>query len=290
MKKIALFGECVIRLNLIQENTYQQVFSGNSLNMAKTIKDILKDKVNVEYISVFGEDSVSTNIIDFLHEKSIQTNYSQIHINKKPTIQMNNSQTKTLPAYLNNEYKGMDIFNKEASSELLKGLEDFDLIYFSLNFLMTLSKNGRASFFKLIKKLRMTGIEIIYDSLSIENVHKFDDEVRSLYETSINYADVVITSIFDETTLWGNKDINKTLYKLYSSGCSEVIINSNEEIDFYSKANNQKAINIKKGICNDSVLGAYFASKVLNGSMELSLKDVSKFISNCDTTLQEVTI
>ena len=274
MKKVALFGECIIGLSHLEKDTYKKTFLGNSLNHAFALKDILKNKVEIEYITVLGKESFSQSMITLLHKHDIKSNYIQMIENKNPTIVINEA--------FNNANNCIDIFNKELSEQIIKDLKDFDLLCFSLNFLLMLSKNGRINFFKLLKKLRLLGIETAYDSLSIEKAHIYDDEARSLYETSINYTDILFTSVFDEKSLWGNSDIKRIMNKSHLSGCKEVIVKDLNGTIYYKELESIKTLSLQKDSSYEFFNGAYLAFSLLNNNIEKSIHFASKFAYNVD--------
>jgi len=282
MKKVACFGECIIGLNHLEKDTYQQTFLGNSLRLCFTLKEILKNDVEIEYITVLGKESFSQSMMALLNEHDIKSNHIHMVENKNPTIVINEALNQTRLSSLNNTNNGIDIFNKELSEQMVKDLEDFDVVCFSLSFLTMLSKNGRVNFFKLLKKLRLLGINIAYDSLSIENAYTYDDEERSLYETAINYADIFFTSVFDEKSLWGDSDISKIMNKAHMSGCKEVIINGLDNTIYYKQLEEIKTLPFQKRTSLEFFNGAYLAYRLINNSIDTSILYGLEFTCNRD--------
>mgnify|MGYP000441525566 CR=1 FL=1 len=274
MNKIAVVGECMVELNLLKEDVYKQAFSGDSLNCSLHLKSILNE-AEVEYITVLGEDQLSKKMLDFLYEQNIQTNYINILKNKNPIMYINNENSS--PTYFSSDLQKRDIFESNTSESVMNKLLDFDLIYFSANSVAMMSKNGRVSFFKIIKKLRAYGVKIVFDSIYLPIVHESSDDARKLYETSIHYADILLTSLWDEKKLWGDIESKHITQKAQLANCNEVIIKCENEEIAYSFERKLKKIKIKE--LNDKSIfnGAYLAMRLKNNSIKESIINATNF-------------
>lgn len=274
MNKIAVIGECLVELTLLKEDIYKQAFSGDSLNCSIYLKNILEESI-VEYITVLGEDKLSHDMLDFLYKQNIQTNYINILKNKNPIMYINTPEST--PTYYSCDLAQRDIFQSKISEEAMNKLLDFDLIYFSTNCVAMMSNEGKIRFFKLIKKLRTFGVKIVFDSMYIPIMYESSDEARKLYETSIHYADILLTSILIEKKLWGSIDSSDITKKAQMAGCKEVIIKCKNQEIAYSHECKLEKIKIKESDNKNIFNGAYLAMRLKNNSIKESIINATNF-------------
>lgn len=275
MNKIVVVGECMVELSLLKDNTYKQVFSGDSLNCCLNLKKILKE-AEVEYLTVLGKDKLSKDMLEFFYKKDIKTTYINITENKNPIVYINNSDTN--PTYLPSNSLKKDLSFTKFSS-ITNKLSEFDLLYFSSNSISMMNDEERISFFKMIKKLRMHGVKVVFEFNYISKMYKSRDEAIKIYETSIHYTDILLSSISDEKQLWGNIDTLNIANKARKAGCDEIIVKcGNEEIAYNAKKVVSK-INTKDLNTKNIFNSMYLANRLKNNSIEESIINTKRFIS-----------
>ena len=84
MSKVAVIGECMIEYQ-DYKSKYKQSFGGDTFNCSVYLKRTSK-KIDVEYITVVGEDTLSKKMIDFMHEQDIKTTYVDKISDKNPGL------------------------------------------------------------------------------------------------------------------------------------------------------------------------------------------------------------
>lgn len=273
MNKIAVVGECIVELNLLGKDTYKQVFSGDSLNCSISLKNILEES-EIQYITALGEDELSKEMLNFLNKQDIKTNYINILKNKSPIVYINNKEAN--PTYFSSDLLDRDIFESKMSEHIMNKLMDFDLIYFSSNSIAMMSENGRVSFFKIIKKLRMYGVKIVFNSIYIPMMHESNDTARKLYEISINYADILLTNTTDEKNLWSNITVQEITKRAQFAGCQEIVIECENQEIAYSLDGESKKIKIKELSDKNVFNSAYLAMRLKSNSIKESIINATK--------------
>jgi 2-dehydro-3-deoxygluconokinase len=274
MNKIAVIGECMVELNLLNKDTYKQAFSGNGLNCSLSFKKVLENS-EVEYITALGEDDLSKDMLNYFYSQNIKTNYINILKNKSPIMYINNDESNS--TYFSSDLLNRDIFKTKISKKTMNRLLEFDLIYFTANSVAMMSKEGRVGFFKLLKKLRFHGVKTVFDSKYISIMYESSDDARKIYETSIHYADILLTSMGDEKKLWGDIDCINILQKANGSCCDEIVINNKNLEIIYSI--NKKIEKIKIEDIDDKNIfnAAYLSMRLEKKGIEESIINATRF-------------
>lgn len=269
MSKIAIIGECMLRLEEDEKNTYKQVFSSDSYNCSINLKKILKNS-DIEYITVLGSDDLSKSLLDSFKHKNIETSYIDIVENKNLNLLMHNQNNNT--SYWLDKTSPKKLFLTKSYERISNDLMNFDFIYFSSSSLAFMNEEGRNNFFKIIKRARFAGVKIVYESNYLNILYKSIDKARDINNTAINYCDIFISTLEDEYNLWGEKNSSIIVKKLKKASCEEIILISDQEEIIYSSNNViEKIEKLENKIEIDSFIGLYLASRIQGKSIKNSI-------------------
>ncbi len=285
MNKVAVIGECMVELYQDKKGMYKQTFGGDTFNCSVYLKRSNK-KVELEYITVLGQDELSKKMLNFFHKQNLKTSYIDCIKNKNSGLYIINTQNGERSfSYWRSNSAARELFLTSSLEKISEELLDFDIIYFSAISLAIMSEVGRNKFFKIIKKARAKGVKIAFDSNYRPKLYKNSDEARQIYNKAIHYCDIFLPSIDDEKQLWGDGDIdtNSIIKKAKKAKCTEIVIKCGKEDIVYYFNGHTKTIKTKqlKNIIDstsagDSFNGAYLANRLKNKSIEDSIKKAQK--------------
>ncbi len=285
MKKVAVIGECMVELYQNKQGLYKQTFGGDTFNCSVYLKRTLKARV--EYITVLGEDELSNKMIDFFKKQEIHTTYIDRLKNRNLGLYIiNTKKGERTFSYWRGEAAAKELFLTNSLKKIENELLSYDMIYFSAITLAIMSENGRMNLFKIIKKARVRGVKIAFDSNYRPRLYKNSDEARQIYNQAIHYCDIFLPSIDDEKELWGDLNSNSIIKKALDAGISEIVIKCGKEDIIYHYENITKTIKTKqlKNIIDstsagDSFNGAYLAFRLKGKTIKQSIKKAQELAS-----------
>lgn len=281
--KIAILGECMIEFSKGLEEEYHKSFAGDTFNTAYYLKQINK-KVNIEYITGIGNDSISNDFLNYLKYHEINANYIE------------RIKNKTLGLYLINTDNGERSFSYWRDTSAAKKLFDtknlfkfkrdfltFDMIYFSAITLAILSKKGRKNLFKILKEAQNNGVKIAYDSNYREKLYKNKKESIKQHNKALKYCSIFLPSLEDEQKREKNINYKDIILRCLKHGEKEIIIKNGSKSIIYYHNKKVKKFSIKKvknvvdtTAAGDSFNGAYLANRLAKRSVIDSIKIASR--------------
>lgn len=283
MIKIAVIGECMVELYQDKKGSYKQTFGGDTFNCAVYLKRSLKN-AKVEYITVLGEDTRSSQMLEFFHKENLDTTYVDRLKDKNPGLYIIDTHNGERSFdYWRGQAAAKELFLTQSLDKLSKDLLSFDLIYFSAITLAIMSEKGRENLFKIIKKARAGGVKIAFDSNYRPRLYKNQDDARRIYNQVVNYTDIFLPSIDDEIDLWGASTPSDIIKKSLEAGIKEIIITCGKEdivchydgVTVHKKTKQLKNI-VDSTSAGDSFNGQYLASRLKEKSINKSIKKAKK--------------
>ncbi len=286
MSNIAVIGECMVEIYNTKKSIYKQTFGGDTFNCAVYLKRAFK-KANVEYITIVGDDDISSKMIKFFHKQKIKTTFVEKLKNK--TVGMYMISTKNGErsfTYWRSDSAAKNLFMNDSliQNELLK----FELIYFSAITLAIMNKKGRSNFFEIIKRVRNAGVKVAFDSNYRPKLYSSTNEAKEIHNQALENCDIYLPSFDDEQELWGKIDALSIIKKAQDAGCGEIVIKCGKDDVVYSTRSGIKSVKTKQitdivdaTSAGDSFNGVYLASR-LKGN------DVAKSIKKAKSTASKV--
>lgn len=280
MHKVAVIGECMVELYQNQEGLYKQTFGGDSFNCSVYLKRSLSD-AQVEYITVLGEEILSTQMLNFFHNEDIQTTYVDRLCDKTAGLYMIHTEDGERSfSYWRSNSAAKRLFLTNSLEQIKFDLLEFDLIYFSAITLAIMSEEGRKNLYDILEVARKNGVKVAYDSNYREQLYESKHSAKSLHVEALKYCDIYLPSQDDEKKLWGNISIDEIIK---NANCSEVVVKRESEGVVYSLDGKYTEVKIKKldsivdsTSAGDSFNGAYLAARLENFSIEESIQKASR--------------
>ena len=280
MHKIAVIGECMVELYQNNEGLYKQTFGGDTFNCAVYLKRSLHN-VEIEYVTVLGKESLSTQMIDFFHNEEIQTNYIDRLQDKTAGLYIIHTKDGERSfSYWRSDSAAKKLFITKSLKKMQSDFIKFDLIYFSAITLAIMSEEGRKNLYSILKVARSRGVKVAYDPNYRPRLYDSQEQAKALHLEASKYCDIYLPSVDDEKGLWGDISIEEIMKNI---NCSEVVIKRGGEGIIYKKDSKKEEIKIDKlesivdsTSAGDSFNGAYLAARLENLSIKESIKKASR--------------
>ncbi|NOX14578.1 MAG: sugar kinase [Epsilonproteobacteria bacterium] len=286
MYKIAIIGECMLELHETEKSLYKQTFSGDTFNCAVYFKRSLPG-AHIEYITVLGDDKLSSEMIEFFHKEEIYTTYIDRLKHRFPGIYMIHTKNGERSfSYWRDNSAAKELFLTENFKQNIVQLLKYDLIYFSAITLAIMSKQGRKNLFSFIKLARKRGVKIAFDSNYRLKLYNNEEDAKKQHNEALKNCDIFLPSIDDEKNLFVNSSINDIIQRALKANCGEVVIKCGKENVIYFYNNEVGSVEVKKiskiidsTSAGDAFNGAYLASRLIKLSIKESIQKANKLAS-----------
>jgi len=283
MYKIAVIGECMVELYQNDEGLYKQTFGGDTFNCAVYLKRSLHN-ARVEYVTVLGEESLSTQMLDFFHDENIQTNHIDRLSNKTAGLYIiHTTKGERSFSYWRSDSAAKKLFMTQSLQKMQSDFIQFDLIYFSAITLAIMSEEGRKNLYHILQMARDKGVKVAYDPNYRPRLYDSQEQAKALHIEALKYCDIYLPSQDDENNLWGEMSVEEIIQ---NAQCPEVVVKRGANGIVYNFENVQKEVKIKKikniidsTSAGDSFNGAYLAARLEGTHINKAIEKANRLAS-----------
>lgn len=227
MKKIALFGECMLELNGESFGEMVQRYGGDTLNTALYLART-SDPTAIApfYITALGTDALSQQMKADWQKEGIHTDYVLHDEKRKPGLYL---------IGLDQEGERHFMYWRDSSaaryqlqhpdfSQVIEALKGMDMLYFSGISLAILPLVDRLRFLDLVKELKAFGVEIVFDSNYRPALWQSVEEAQEIYQEVYSLVDIALVTFDDEKLLWQDENPESTAQRLENLGVKVQVI------------------------------------------------------------------
>ncbi len=220
MKRIVIFGECMVELRGQEEDSMTKSFAGDTYNTAVYIKRCLPDS-SVSYLTAIGADFLSDELLFKMGEHEINTDLVFRSSTRNLGLYMirNDNQGERTFAYWRSESAATQTFNVMTENNVA-----CDWFYFSGISVAILDDDQRNKLFTLIAKLKQNGCKIAFDPNYRERMWKNKQEAQ--YWTSKGYevSDLAFPGADDHLMLFGHTNADDIFNYLADKNIEEIVM------------------------------------------------------------------
>lgn len=213
MRRIFGIGETVLDIIFKNNQPVAAKAGGSSLN---TLVSLARVDVPVNFITEIGRDKVGDNIMQFLSENHLNTQY---------VCRFDEGKSAVALAYLNEQNDAEYEFFKDYPKQRLQGkIPDFgkdDIIIFGSFF--GLNPAVRPRLIEYLQAAREKGVLIIYDPNFRKHHYENREKLISVIEENFRFADLVRGSDEDFMNIYGLSNPNE-VYAQVSPHCNNLVI------------------------------------------------------------------
>ncbi len=267
--RVASIGECMIELAGAGDGIWRSGFAGDTFNTLWTLRALLGDDAECDYLSAFGDDPFSTQQIGFFAASGIGIAESLRIAGARPglyAITLTGAERSF--TYWRNDAAARRLGDDDVA--LAKSLKDRALVYFSGITLAILEPAARARLLDAVAKARAEGSLVAFDPNFRPRLWPDQDEARLAIEQALAVTDIALPTFPDEQALFGDLTMETAATRLKAAGVREAAIKNGAEaalILHEERMRGVPAVAVTDPVdttgAGDSFNGAYLAARLL---------------------------
>jgi len=208
MKKLFLFGECMVELLNASPDaqfpqTLQQSFAGDVFNTAVYLKRVFPE-MDVNVVTAVGKDDFSNNMVRYFKQQDIATDYvyrSEDKIAGLYAIKTDSEGERTFTYWRENS-AARDVM-KQLNHAEIERMTVGDMFFFSGISLAVIQPEDRPTFWYMLATLKEEGVKIVFDPNYRKRMWQSLDEVKEQYHFAFEISDIVLPGVDDFEQLYG---------------------------------------------------------------------------------------
>ena len=289
MKKVVLFGECMIELK--QGSATQTVpmnmtqgFAGDVFNAAVYLKRWFAD-IQTQMFTAVGDDEFSHNMKDYFLSEGINNDLlltSNEKILGLYAIQTDDEGERRF-TYWRSDSAARYVMSL-LTPDVIEQLKKADLFFFSGISLAVILPEQRERFWQLIWELKEAGVKIAFDPNYRAKLWQSIDETKTQYDLALQICDMVLPGIEDFQLIYDLQTFEQVKSFCQPYGIEEVVIKDGPNGVMVIEQNQTHFITIEAvenvvdtTSAGDSFNGAYIGAR-------LSGKDINDSVAIASAT------
>lgn len=229
--RVALVGECMIELRQDGADTLAVAYAGDTLNSAVYLARSAPADVQVDYVTVLGEDPHSARMLARWQTERVGTSLVRQVADRLPglyLIEVDDRGERSF-LYYRSESAARLLFSDRHPSDVDDALAEYDLVCFSGITLAILGDPARERLWGLVDRIHDRGGQVAFDSNYRPRLWPSADVARQVIGLAQAGADVLLCSADDEALLFGDRDAEASLHRLVTGGkAAEVVVKCGE--------------------------------------------------------------
>lgn len=226
LRRIVLFGECMIELRGQVFGAMQQGFGGDTLNTAIYLVRLCRDQdIQVSYATALGIDVFSDHMIAAWQAEGIDTSLVRLLSNHLPglyAIQVDPSGERHF-FYWRDASTARDYFDAP-NTPLEDAASELSAFYLSGISLAILPPEGRERLLAAVARVRAHGGLVAFDNNFRPRLWPNITDARTLYDRAYALSDIALITLDDEMMLRGETDADRMLAAVLALEAPEVVI------------------------------------------------------------------
>ncbi|MEO6841800.1 MAG: sugar kinase [Bradyrhizobium sp.] len=216
MTGVACIGECMIELREAEAGLYARGYGGDTLNTAIYLARL---GMTVDYITALGDDPMSDQMIADWAAEGVGTERVVRLPGKLPGLYMirtdGNGERRFFHWRENSAARSL--MDLAATSDILKSLAGYKVIYFSAITLSIYTEEGRAKLIAALRQARQQGARVAFDTNFRARGWPDLDVARAAYRGAFEVADIVLASTEDLLPLYPDQSPESLMARIVTS-------------------------------------------------------------------------
>ena len=272
--KLATLGECLIEISevdtKINKNIKKFAYGGDVLNTSVYLS---RNNIKTSFISALGNDSNSHWLLEEWQKENIDCSLVQKLDGYYPglyMIELDDVGERSFMYWRNNSAAKNFFENTSLLKKTLRSIKNFDYIYFSGITLAIMSEKVRDYFINYLKKFRLNGGKVIFDSNYRPILWKTQYQAKNNYIKVYKNCDIALPTYDDEKLLFNYKTKKECVQAIQKKGVKDIVLKLGKDGCFYLDEGKQvlvstgKVKSIDTTGAGDSFNAGYIAA-IING-------------------------
>jgi 2-dehydro-3-deoxygluconokinase len=281
MKNIYIFGECMIELKSIGENTFKQSFAGDIYNTAVYLKRLFP-QIKVNIVTAIGTDNFSQAMLKTFKNEQLNTDFvftSTERIAAIHAIELDKNGERSFCYWRENSAARsvMQYIDDSVIETMCQG----DMFFFSGIALGAIFPEDRPLFWAMLDKLKAAGVKIAFDLNFRAKLWPDIALAQQSFKRAFQAADILLPGVEDFATVF-NIDTVEGVINFFKDYQYQTLIIKNGEKNVYCLTADQTSPQIVEVTpvenvvdttsAGDSFNGAFIGAQLAGQSLESSVK------------------
>jgi 2-dehydro-3-deoxygluconokinase len=272
--KLATLGECLIEISevdtKINKNIKKFAYGGDVLNTSVYLS---RNNIKTSFISALGNDSNSHWLLEEWQKENIDCSLIQKLDGYYPglyMIELDDVGERSFMYWRNNSAAKNFFENISLLKKTLRSIKNFDYIYFSGITLAIMSDEVRDYFINYLKKFRLNGGKVIFDSNYRPILWKTQYQAKNYYIKVYKNCDIALPTYDDEKLLFNYKTKKECVQAIQKKGVKDIVLKLGKDGCFYLDEGKQVLVSTGKVKSIDTTgagdsFNAGYISAIING-------------------------
>lgn len=280
--RLLAIGECMVELMQADGGLLRKGYAGDTFNTAYYARQYLPSAWSVDYLSAVGTDTISDEMLAFMQGHGIGTAHVARIEGRSPGLYM---------IHLKDGERSFSYWRSASAARLLAhdgdrlraAMEASDLIVFSGITLAILPPEDVETLLAELRRARAAGKRIAFDPNIRPRLWDDAGRMRATITEGARAATLVMPSLDDETTHFGDAGLEETIVRYRALGVADLVVKDGAEgatLVFGEERSHAPSAKVETIVdttsAGDSFNGAFLARLATGASPE----DAARFAAN----------
>ena len=221
-QRILCIGEAMVELSAAGE-LWRLGIAGDTLNTAWYLRGLLGADWRVGYLSRVGMGAFSQRMLDFLTSSGIDARF----VSRDPAREIGLYAITLQDGERSFSYWRDNSAAKRLADDpaaLARALDGAGIAYLSGITLAILPPEGRAALLDALETARAAGTRVVFDPNLRPRLWQDAATMRATVQSAAAACDLILPSLDDETTHFGDADAQATIARYLAAGAQQVVV------------------------------------------------------------------
>lgn len=264
--RLLAIGECMVELMQAEGGLMRKSFAGDTFNTAYYARQYLPSDWSVDYFSAVGTDTISDEMLAFMEGHGIGTRHVARVEGRSPGLYM---------IHLKNGERSFSYWRSASAAKLLArdgdrlraAIEASDIVVYSGITLAILPAEDVETLLAELRRAKAAGKRVIFDPNIRPRLWDDAGRMRATITEGARAATLVMPSLDDEKTHFGDASLDETIARYGALGVDEQVVKDGGEgatLVFDAERSHVPSAKVEKIVdttsAGDSFNGAFLAS------------------------------
>lgn len=272
--RLLAIGECMVELMQADGGLMRKSFAGDTFNTAYYARQFLPADWSVDYLSAVGTDMISDEMLAFMQSHDVGIDHVARIEGRSPGLYM---------IHLKDGERSFSYWRSVSAAKLLArdgdrlrgAVEACDIVVFSGITLAILPAEDIETLLAELRRARAAGKRVVFDPNIRPRLWDDAEYMRATITEGARAATLVMPSLDDETTHFGDASLEETIARYRALGVEGLVVKDGSEgatLVFGDRRSHVPSAKVEKIVdttsAGDSFNGAFLARLATGASPE----------------------
>lgn len=226
--RLLSIGECMVELMQAEGGLLRKGYAGDTFNTAYYARQYLPADWSVDYLSAVGTDTISDEMLAFMDSHGIGTSHVARIEGRAPGLYM---------IHLKDGERSFSYWRSVSAAKLLArdgdrlraAIEASDVIVFSGITLAIVEEQDVETLFAELRRAKAAGKHVAFDPNIRPRLWNSAERMRATITEGARAATLVMPSLDDETTHFGDASLEETIARYRDLGVRDLVVKDGAE-------------------------------------------------------------